>query len=346
MNQIANYPIEFEEGLETLSVMELLKFSPILKRAIWGGQQLEQVLNKAGSGQTDIAESWELSDVPDNASLVSHGSLAGISLRDLMIRQPQALLGRHASVTRFPLLVKFLDANRQLSVQVHPADSLDGKTGEIVSGKAEAWIVLASSPDSCMYLGLQPGITAAKLRTAIEENCFEQCLHRYHPQVGDCIYLAPGTVHALGGGLLIAEIQQTCDTTYRLHDWGRLDAQGRPRELHLEAGLAVTDYSAGPVLPVTPRPLPGGGEELVVCPYFVIHRHTGPAVFELPHDERMHILVVLAGQVRAGGIELVKGETLLLPAARESTRVECSEDAILLDSFLPDAFGAGDTGRC
>ncbi|HWL09437.1 MAG TPA: type I phosphomannose isomerase catalytic subunit [Planctomicrobium sp.] len=318
--------------------MSPLRFKPLLKRALWGGTRLEQDLGKATGGVANAAESWEVCDLPGNVSVVSEGLLVGVSLRQLMEESVGDLLGIHSHLSQFPLLVKFLDAQHQLSVQVHPKDPILLPDGTWRSGKAECWIVIDAGPESRMFLGLQNGVTEQELRKAVMTGEFAVCLHSYHPKVGDCIYLEPGTVHALGGGLLVAEIQQPSDVTYRFYDWDRTDSQGNPRELHVEQSFAATNFDIGPVQPVVPRPLTGqpGSEVLVESPHFVIHRRHRRGNWSLPKDDKMHVLIVLAGTVRQSNCLLVKGQTAVVPAARMESVWELNDDAIVLDAFLPD----------
>jgi mannose-6-phosphate isomerase len=318
--------------------MDVLQFYPLIKRAIWGGTRLAHELGKETGGITDAAESWEISDLPGNTSVVATGLLAGTTLRQLMEETATDLLGRHRDHPQFPLLIKFLDAQQQLSVQVHPKDPVQMPDGTWRPGKTESWIVLSAKPESRMYLGLCPGIGEEELRTAVRTGDFERCLYSYSPKAGDCIHLSPGTVHALGGGLLVAEIQQPSDITYRFYDWGRTDAQGRSRELHIEQSFASTDFDIGPVHPVVPRPIAErtGSELLVECPHYTIVRHFGSQPLILPDDDRMHILIVLSGSASNKDVHLVRGQTAVVPASRTDSRWELSNDAIVLDTFLPD----------
>jgi len=314
-----------------------LSFNPIFKLALWGGTRLAQEFLKETGDAPDVAESWEVSDLPGNISHVSSGVFAGWTLRKLMEEYPVDLLGRHQSLDRFPIMVKFLDARQQLSVQVHPKDPALMSDGVWRTGKAECWVVIAADSSSQMHLGLRSGVSEQQFRRALESGDFEDCLYVYRAQPGDCIYLEPGTIHSLGGGLLIAEIQQPSDVTYRLYDWERLDATGQPRELHVEAGIAATNFDQGPILPITPRQWPGRpySEELVTSPHFVVHRHFGPADLTLANDNAMHVFVMLNGTARQGEFHINQGQTIVIPAARKEFHWHLSADAILLDSHLP-----------
>lgn len=314
-----------------------LFFNPIIKLALWGGTRLAQEFSKETGNAQDVAESWEVSDLPGNVSFVSSGPFAGWTLRKLMEEYPVDLLGRHAPQDRFPVMVKFLDAQQRLSVQVHPKDPTLMSDGVWRTGKAEFWVVVAADPSSQMHLGLRAGVSEQQFRRALTSGDFEDCLYAYRAQPGDCIYLEPGTVHSLGGGLLIAEIQQPSDVTYRLYDWERLDATGQLRQLHVEAGMAATSFDRGPVLPMTPRQWPGHphSEELVTSPHFVVHRHWGPAGLTLANDNAMHVFVMLNGRARQGEFQINRGQTIVIPAARKEFHWDLSADAIVLDAHLP-----------
>ena len=173
-----------------------------------------------GEGE-DYAESWELVDHGADQSVVVGGALAGMTLGQLVAEHGEELLGRHAGLGQFPLLLKFLDCNRTLSVQVHPNDVQGALLDPPDLGKTEAWVVLAADAGSKIYAGLKAGVTREDLRAALEAGTCEACLHQFEPQVGDCVFIRAGTVHALGAGLVIAEIQQASDTTFRLFDWNR-----------------------------------------------------------------------------------------------------------------------------
>ena len=243
-----------------------LRFTPIFKTALWGGDRLPALLRGPARRPTRSGEAWVLSDCADQPSVVADGPLAGTTLRDLMRRMPDRLLGRAtAPHGRFPLLVKFLHARQPLSVQVHPTDAqarrLEGPTAV---GKTEAWVILEADPDARVYAGLPPAATADTLRRAILREAVEDLLYAHAPQPGDCFFLPAGTVHAIGGGLVLFEVQQTSDLTYRLYDWGRMDpktgqAAGAARgEGAGVRGLRARPVPAGPADDRGPGPVPAG----------------------------------------------------------------------------------------
>lgn len=319
--------------------MEPLTFDPILKRAVWGGRNLGDLLGKPLANDPDYAESWEVSDLPDNVSIVDQGPMKARSLRQLMEQDRVPLLGRHADTDRFPLLIKFLDAHRDLSVQVHPSRAMAARRPEVTTGKAESWVILAAAPGSRIYAGLKPGVDRPQLEAAIVAGTVVDCLHICEVKPGDCFFLKPGTVHALGAGIVVAEIQQPNAVTYRLYDWGRMGTDGKPRELHIDLGLEAADFESGPIHAVTPQPFgtSGHAEHLVETEFFCIDRCYGGSTISIPGDNRMHVLMVLDGSIRSsdGTYEYSRGTTVVIPAACEQRTWEPSASAILLDSYLP-----------
>ncbi len=235
-----------------MSQLYPLRFQPILRRYMWGGRRLES-LGKVLGEERDYAESWEIVDRLQDQSIVALGPLAGTTLHELVQGQGRALLGRHAGATRFPLLFKFLDAQERLSIQVHPDDRRAVMLDPPDLGKTEAWVILAAAPGSYLYAGLRRGIDRQTLEREIVRHTCELCVQRIEPKVGDCFFIPAGAVHGLGPGLLVAEIQQASDTTYRLYDWGRPGPDGRPRPLHVAQALEVVDFNLGPLAAASPQ---------------------------------------------------------------------------------------------
>ena len=318
-----------------------LRFQPIFREYLWGGRRLETVLGKSLGDAERYAESWEVVDRPEACSVVAAGPLAGHSLSELMARHPVELMGeRYAAFQRFPLLFKFLDCNRNLSVQVHPNDAQAARLAPPDLGKTEAWFVMAADPGAAIYAGLREGVDSQQLASAVAEGTTEECLHRFEPRVGDCVFIPAGTVHALGAGLVVAEIQQSSDTTYRLFDWNRVGADGKARPLHVAAALEVIDFDRGPVAPQTPQTTADTHRQrLVACDKFSLDRLQldGPQV--LGGDERAHLLAVLEGSVLIegdpSGNVADKGTTVLLPASQGPTTLRTETGATLLDIYLP-----------
>lgn len=320
-----------------------LRFEAIYRHYLWGGRRLADLLGKSLPPDQCVAESWEVVDHETDQSTVAFGPLVGSSLGELMSEQRFDLLGKSSRLhrlERFPLLFKFLDANRKLSVQVHPNDTQASALEPPDLGKTEAWLILSAEPGSCLYAGLKDGITRDQFSNALDRGAVEDCLHRIEPRVGDCVFIPAGTVHALGDGLLVAEIQQSSDTTYRLFDWNRVDQDGRPRDLHIEQGLAVTDFQRGPIQ-ARPHDRHASAETLVECDKFVLRRQVvNSSRADIGGDGRCHIVVVIDGEVEADGDPalrpLTQGETMLLPACVGATSVAANHGhAEILDIFIP-----------
>ena len=319
-----------------------LRFEPIYKRLIWGGRKLATVLSKPIGDGSEYAESWEISDHRAGVSRVAEGPLAGLSLHDLIVEHGEDLFGRAVGLReQFPLLIKFIDAQQDLSVQVHPDDAL-GRTLADDNGKTETWVIVDAEPGSRIYAGLKPGVTRAAMAAALESGEVEPLLHSFSARPGDCILIPAGTVHAIGAGVVLAEVQQMSDATFRLHDWGRVAADGQPRQLHKAESLRAIDFAAGPIAPLatSPEPIPGGTrEELSSSAYFALARLNldGPATVGEP--DRFTIVLGLGGSavVRSGDAEVTLGlgQTLLLPAALGACAVEPVGRATLLTCVVP-----------
>lgn len=320
-----------------------LRFAPILKRIRWGGRRLGEILGKPIGPERDYAESWELCDCGDDQSVVIDGPARGWPLRRLIRERGIELLGRQAGLDRFPLLFKFLDASDRLSVQVHPNDEQAQARHPGERGKTEAWVILEARPESRLFVGLRPGVDRKALATAVDAGDVERCLHPVPAVAGQCLFIPAGTVHAIGEGVLLAEVQQSSDRTYRLFDWNRLGTDSKPRPLHVEESLACADFERGPVDPVIPKILQrnasGSVEELVNCPQFRLLRRTMTAPGELPADDTCRVLMGLEGtaQITAGdGTALLNcGDTLLLPAAAVPRTVVPKSRVTFLDVTWP-----------
>ncbi|MCI0464828.1 MAG: class I mannose-6-phosphate isomerase [Gemmataceae bacterium] len=295
-----------------------LRFHPFLRPLVWGGRRLAEVLNKPLPNGSPYGESWEVSDHPLHRSVVAVGPHMGRSLRSLMEHHRRALLGEARHET-FPWLVKFLDAQDWLSVQVHPDEEAVRRLWPGEGPKTEAWFVIEARPGSRIYAGLLPGVGKEDLRRAIAAGAVAECLHHFEPRAGDCLFLPAGTVHAVGGGVLLAEVQQTSDATFRLYDWGRLDALGQARPLHVEEGLASIHWDQGPVHPVHPLATQGGAQPLVRCPYFHLDYRAGSEPFPCGGTGTLQALIVVGGrgamELAGWDEQLTAGQAWVFPAA-------------------------------
>ncbi|MEX0717375.1 MAG: type I phosphomannose isomerase catalytic subunit [Planctomycetaceae bacterium] len=325
--------------------MDPLVFEPLLKRIRWGGRRLGDALGKPIGDADDYAESWEIADHGDDQSIVARGPLAGWTLSRLVRERGQELLGRHAraGLEQFPLLVKFLDAQDRLSVQVHPNDIQAKRFDPSENGKTEAWVVLEAAPHSLIYAGLRPDVDADSLRAHLAAGTVVECLHAFHPQPGDCLFVPAGTVHALGEGIMIAEVQQSSDITFRMFDWDRLDREGNARPLHIEESLAVIDFTRGPVNPVRPEIIadePGRRtERLAHSEYFELRRHTLGTTLAISRSNECSILLALSGTADlhwdGESLPLPRGQSVLIPAESPDVRIEPRGEVTLLEAFLP-----------
>lgn len=323
-----------------------LRFEPIFTTNLWGGHRLPAHFNCTVAHNDPIGEAWVLSDVDGSLSRVADGPLAGLTLREVLAADPARILGAaKAPQGRFPLLLKFLDARQELSVQVHPNDAQAALLGPGKFGKTEAWVVLDADPAvSRLYAGFAHGITANDFRAALAAKTTPQTLHSFSPKPGDCVFLEAGTVHAIGSHLLLFEVQQTSDITYRLYDWDRVDAKtGQPRQLHVEEGLACANFTRGPCYPVSPAVVVSNGvrrEGLVACDYFTLERLTARIPFRVGAANRCRAIVCVKGsgelESRGSRYAFRIGDVFLLPAEVGQCIALPSEEVTLLECGLPE----------
>jgi mannose-6-phosphate isomerase len=318
--------------------MEPLEFLPILKHIRWGGRRLGTVLGKPIGDESDYAESWEVADCGEDQSVVAEGALAGRTLAQIIKSDAEALLGTGRRPPRFPLLIKFLDCNDRLSVQVHPNDEQARRMGRGDNGKTEAWFIIEAKPNSVIYAGLKPGVDRQALEQHLNAGTVEECLHTFPARRGDCVFVPAGTVHALGEGIVLAEVQQSSNVTFRLFDWGRVGMDGKPRELHREESLECIDFNRGPVNPVDPQAVEHGNErieEFVHCDYFVLRQRTFSHSLRLDETDRFRVLMPLGRPIvlKADGYEktLRLGATVLLPAATKNPVLTSAGRSVFLE---------------
>jgi mannose-6-phosphate isomerase len=306
-------------------------FRPIFKERVWGGRELERLYHKALPPGVPIGESWEISDRLGDVSVIANGLYAGKDLRWLMENHAADLLGgAKAQGGRFPLLVKILDAQDRLSLQVHPPSVRAAQLGG--EPKTEMWYVAEAAPGAELYVGLKRGVTRAEFEQRIVAGTVAECFHRVSVRPGDSMFLPSGRVHALGAGLVIFEIQQNSDTTYRVFDWNRLGLDGKPRELHVPQSLASIDFNDYEPSLVQPALLQEGKRKvrsLVRDPLFSVEAQEASAGAIVPlRPNKMQIIALLAGLVEVDdgneALTLAAGQFCLVPAslAQVTLRVE------------------------
>ena len=313
-----------------------LKFRPIFKDRVWGARNIERLYGKPLPVAVPIGESWEITDRPGDVSVIANGPLAGRDLRWLMENHARELLGNAAALNgRFPLLIKILDAQNTLSLQVHPpaskADELKGEP------KTEMWFITEARADAALFVGLRRGVTRADFERKIADGTVAECFHRHPVRAGDAMFLPSGRVHAIGAGNVIFEIQQNSDTTYRVFDWNRVGLDGRPRELHVEESLASIDFNDFEPALQSHQTEPRGEanvRQLARCPLFTVEQialASGKSMCLPP--QTMHILGVVSGQIvvdsGAEEFSLSSGEFCVVPASA-ATRVNAGTDASFL----------------
>src|ERR1035437_4149949 len=311
-------------------------FRSIFKQRVWGGRELERLYHKPLPPSVPIGESWESADRPGDVSVVANGPLAGKDLRWLMENHPAELLGdAKAHDRRFPLLIKILDAQEKLSLQVHPPAARAAELGG--EPKTEMWYIAEVAPGAELYVGLKRGVTRAEFERKVEVGTVAECFHRVRVQSGDAMFLPSGRVHALGAGLVIFEIQQNSDTTYRVFDWNRLGLDGKPREVHVPQSLASIDFND-----FEPSLLPSAFvrqdaqrvRPLVSDPLFSVEVHQAdPAVTAPLRPNKMQIVALLAGRVH-----VISGQENLILTPGQFCLVPASLAQVILRSETPATF--------
>jgi mannose-6-phosphate isomerase len=320
-----------------------LKFDPICQYRLWGGRRLADWIDQPLPGEGPIGEAWLLSDRADNPSRVAEGPLKGQTIAQLIEHSPTWLLGKLSSrFERFPLLLKYLDVSAMLSVQVHPSDAHPELLPAGESGKTEAWIVLEAEARARIYAGLKPGIGAEALRT-LSQATVDDCLASFSPSAGQCVLVEAGTVHSLGDGVVVLEVQQNSDVTFRLYDWDHVDPVLHGlRPLQIEQALQSIDMTRGVVRPVTATieaTRPVRRERLIDCFHFRLWRVSGSEAFDVGQAEGPTVLVCTlgSGAVECGGqeYEMSTGALMLLPAAAGICRFRPDGYAQLMEIVVP-----------
>ncbi len=320
------------------SLQQPLRFVPFLRPMVWGGRRLGQ-LGKDLPSEDRFGEAWDISDHANHRSVVAEGPHAGETLRFLMENYREALLGKSAEKhLTFPWLFKFLDCEDWLSVQVHPDEEAVVRLLPGEGSKTECWFIFDAAPESRIYAGLMPGVGPDELRQALTDGNVTKCLHQFTPEPGDCLFLRAGTVHAVGGGVLMAEIQQTSDATFRLYDWGRRDAQGKSRQLHLDEAFASIHWEYGPVDPVKVEAFDkdtSAEQSLVRCPYFELEFVRSNEPIPVGGSGKLQVFAVLAGSAKIDGLHLSKGQVWLLPADMAGANCVPDSSVAIMRCSLP-----------
>ena len=308
----------------------MYKFKPLLKSTLWGGDKIIP-FKHLDSQQQQVGESWEISGVKDNETQVANGPMAGKSLNQLVSLQGEKLVGRQ-NYTRFgnefPLLIKFIDARQDLSIQVHPTDEIAHRQGK-ERGKTEMWYIMDSAPDAKLYCGLRKKITPDEYKHMVENDTICEALAQYSVSEGDVFFLPAGRIHAIGTGCFLAEIQQTSDVTYRIYDYKRRDKDGNYRQLHTQEASECINYEVPPTHRTPYEAKKNQGVELVSCPYFTtaVYDIDEPMTLDYSELDSFVILVGMKGEATVTDDQgqqttLHEGETLLIPANTQTVTVE------------------------
>jgi mannose-6-phosphate isomerase len=320
-----------------------LKFKPQYKSYLWGGRRLETALGKKIPGDS-AAESWEISGIQGNLSVVTNGFLKGNTLEELIEVYMGDLVGEKIYERfgiEFPLLIKFIDANDSLSVQVHPDDEL-ARMRHKAYGKTEMWYVLEAGSGARLISGFSKNLTREEFLQAVNSNRLTEILNYVEVQAGDVFFIPAGRIHAIGKGILLAEIQQTSDITYRIYDWDRKDAGGNPRQLHLDMALDAIDFNYVKNVKALYTPSLNEAVRLAQCTYFTTHRidfdQTYTPDYDLIDSFVIYICTKGACSIRFSDeedqVDMMCGETVLLPADLRNIQLIPKEKTSLLEVYI------------
>ena len=319
--------------------MEIIKFRPILKQVLWGGNKIIP-FKQLDADMEQVGESWEVSGVKDNESIVANGQYEGMKLNDLVALLKGDLVGKENYErfgNEFPLLIKFIDASKQLSIQVHPNDE-QAKAKGLKRGKTEMWYIMESAPDATLLSGLKRTITPEEYKAMVENETITDALCEYRVGEGDVFYLPAGRIHSIGAGTFLAEIQETSDVTYRIYDFKRKDKDGNYRQLHTEAAAECIDYSVENDYRTKYEARKNEGVELAQCAHFTtsVYDLDEPMLLDYSELDSFVVLIALSGEctLSTGDAEtqLRAGETVLLPATTQTLSV--SGTVKFLETFV------------
>lgn len=325
-----------------MSALYPLQFKTIYKDKIWGGQKIKTYLHKNFGDLPNCGETWEISGVKSDVSVVATGALEGRSLADLLEEYQDELVGKHVYDhfgNIFPLLVKFIDANDYLSIQVHPNDELAKKRHNSF-GKTEMWYVIEADPGSTLIAGFSEKVDEKTYVDKLNSGHIMDILNKEDVNAGDVFFLPAGRVHTIGKGLLIAEIQQTSDITYRIYDFDRVDDKGQKRELHTELALAALDYNVYPEYKTKYTPAKNEDVHLVKCPYFTTnvmdYTESVAKDYSTLDSFVIHVCVDGAYTLKCNGesYEVKMGECLLLPKVIDQVELVPNGSFKILESYI------------
>ena len=324
-----------------MKINQFLKFEPILKEKIWGGEKLANLLSKK-SDKNDVGESWEISDVPGDTSIVSNGKLKGKDLKQLITDFKGDLVGAKIYEVfgeKFPLLIKFIDAKEALSIQLHPNDTLAQQRHNSF-GKTEMWYVMQADENANLIVGFKNEVTTDEYLEHLKNNSLLNILNVDVVNSGDVYFIPTGRVHAIGAGVLLAEIQQTSDITYRIYDWDRKDAQGKSRDLHTEEALSAIDYTTLDSYKTEYSKKVNRASEIVSCPYFTTNILPVKNTVSVNHTGKDSFVIYMCVK---GSVTFSKdtnkeilhfGETLLVPACMKEFSIHSAENSELLEVYI------------
>lgn len=319
-----------------------IKFKPILKEKIWGGEKLNNLLNKK-SNKNNIGESWEISDVEGDTSIVSNGELAGFSLQELISKFKGELVGEMVYQQfgeKFPLLIKFIDAKTALSIQLHPDDTL-AKARHNSFGKTEMWYVMQADENANLIVGFEKDVSSEVYLQHLKNKSLLDILNVDIVKNGDVYFIPTGRVHAIGAGVLLAEIQQTSDITYRIYDWDRVDAEGNERDLHTNEAIDAIDYKAQENYQTDYSKVQNESNEIVSCPYFTTNVFPIKGKVNVNHHDKDSFVIYMcvSGAINFSygnqqSEKLLVGETVLIPATLKEFEIKAEDQSELLEVFI------------
>ncbi|PQJ82238.1 type I phosphomannose isomerase catalytic subunit [Polaribacter glomeratus] len=324
-----------------MKINQLIKFEPILKDKIWGGEKLATLLNKHSKSK-DIGESWEISDVEGDTSIVVNGALKGKNLKELILKYTSDLVGDKIYAhfgEKFPLLIKFIDAKEALSIQLHPNDQLAQERHNSF-GKTEMWYVMQADKNANLIVGFQKEVSPKEYIKHLDNKSLLDILNVDEVQKGDVYFIPTGRVHAIGAGVLLAEIQQTSDITYRIYDWDRPNPDGTFRDLHTEEAIDAIDYSAKDSYKTVYSKNENASSEIVSCQYFTTNVLPIKGEVSINHQEKDSFVIYMCVegnvtfQYENQTEKLKTGETILVPACIKNIKIIADEVSELLEVYI------------